>query len=122
MALSGWCLKNTLSATNATNISELTTSGFIVKSDSGSVGDYYTAWLALGVQAQWGTCVSSGSISTTKFPIPFTKNVFYVGCIPWKTLGSGYCPVASTVTLSDFQHYYYQASSLVNNCYLAIGD
>lgn len=70
---------------------------------------------------QWGNCKSAGTVQKHSFVLPFAKECWYCAIIPWKMPNSGYCTVAYTVSKAEFESYYYQATSVISNCYIAIG-
>lgn len=74
-----------------------------------------------GLILQWGVCKSTGTLQKHSFVLPFAKECWNCSVIPWKTLNSGYCSVAYTVSKAEFEIYYYQSASTVSNCYIAIG-
>ena len=84
----------------------------------GGYGD--KVWIAIGIQ-QWGDIVTNAGLTKHFFNIPFTKECYYCGCIPWKTTNSGYCSVVYTISKAEFEAYYYNASSPVSACYIALG-
>lgn len=79
------------------------------------------AKFANGLILQWGYCGSTGTLQKHSFVLPFAKECWHCSVIPWKTPNSGYCSVAYTVSKTEFETYYYQATGVVSNCYIAIG-
>lgn len=76
---------------------------------------------ANGLILQWGAISVDANPTKHSFVIPFDKKCYYCGCLPWKTASAGYCGVAYTITKTEFEVYYYRASSVVSACYIALG-
>ena len=74
-----------------------------------------------GLILQWGYCESTGTVQKHSFVLPFAKECWHCSIIPWKTLNSGYCTVAYTVSKAEFEYYYFETTRVVSNCYIAIG-
>ena len=76
---------------------------------------------ANGLILQWGAISVNANLTKHSFVIPFDKKCYYCGGLPWKMASAGYCCVASTITKTEFDVYYYRAGSAVSACYIALG-
>lgn len=100
--------------------------GVYTRSKTGFVSAGYgtnrgtATYFALGVQ-QWGAISVNSNLKKHSFVIPFAKECYYCGCIPWKTANSGYCSVAYTISKTEFETYYFEAHQAVSACYIALG-